>query len=93
MMAEKSIEDRPRRRTAIGVVIRAKQSPKTIRVEIQYQVRHPIYGKHMRRTTVLHAHDEKELSKLGDRVQLMEWRRMSKTKAWRLVQVLESGPA
>ena len=95
MMAEKTEEHRPRarRRTAIGVVTRANKSPKTIRVEVQFQVRHPIYGKYLRRTTVLHAHDEKETSKPGDRVQLMECRRISKTKAWRLVKVLETAPA
>jgi len=77
------------RRSRVGVVTSANKAPKTLRVAIEYQVSHPIYGKIMRRTTKLHVHDEKETAKLGDRVEVMECRPISKTKTWRLVRVLE----
>ena len=77
---------------AVGVVTSAHKAPKTLRVEVQYKVRHPIYGKFVRKTTVLHAHDENADAKEGDRVQLMECRPISKTKTWRLVKVIESAP-
>jgi len=93
-MADSMVQTKQRknRRTAIGVVIAAHKTPKTIKVEVQYKVRHPIYGKYIRRKTVLHAHDEKGEAKLGDRVNVMECRPISKTKSWRLVKVIESAP-
>ena len=86
-MTESSADKRCVRARRIGVVTSAK-SAKTIRVVFQYTVRHPKYGKFMRRRTVLHAHDEQGVAKEGDRVELMECRPMSKTKTWRLVRVL-----
>ena len=83
-------DKRKLRRTEIGVVTSAHKTPKTIRVEVQYQVRHPLYEKIIRRTRKLHVHDEKAEAKLGDRVEVMECRPVSKTKTWRLVKVLES---
>jgi len=82
---------RNNRRTAVGVVTSANKTPKTLRIEVSYQVRHAMYGKRMRRTTKLHVHDEKGEAKVGDRVRVMECRKISKTKTWRLVQVLERG--
>ena len=80
------------RRTAIGVVASGNKTPQTLRVEVQYRVPHKRYGKYVRRTTVLHAHDEKQEAREGDRVEVMQCRPMSKTKNWRLVKVLERSP-
>ncbi len=86
-MTESSAKKRCVRARRIGVVTSAKAA-KTIRVVFQYTVRHPKYGKFMRRRTVLHAHDEQCVAKEGDRVEVMECRPISKTKTWRLVRVL-----
>ena len=65
---------------------------KTIGVTIQYLVKHPKYGKFLRRCTVLHAHDEKNECVLGDKVEVMECRPVSKTKHWRLVRIVHAAP-
>ena len=62
---------------------------KTIVVELDDRVKHPLYSKIIRRTTKVKAHDEKGDAGVGDRVQLMETRPLSATKHWRLVEVLE----
>ncbi|MBA2280130.1 MAG: 30S ribosomal protein S17 [Actinomycetota bacterium] len=62
---------------------------KTIVVKIVDRVRHPLYGKTMQRSTKLYAHDETNDAKAGDRVRIQETRPLSKTKHWRLVEVLE----
>jgi small subunit ribosomal protein S17 len=62
--------------------------PKTRRVEISRLVKHPKYGKFLRRKSVCHVHDETEDSKLGDTVEIMESRPRSKTKRWELVRVI-----
>ncbi|MGN0123748.1 MAG: 30S ribosomal protein S17, partial [Rhodococcus sp. (in: high G+C Gram-positive bacteria)] len=62
---------------------------KTIVVELEDRVKHPLYGKIIRRTTKVKAHDENGLAGIGDRVQLMETRPLSASKRWRLVEVLE----
>ena len=85
-------KQRKKRRTEVGVVTSAHKTPKTISVEVKYQVRHPLYGKIIRRSTVLHAHDAKREAELGDKVQVMQCRPISKTKSWRLVKVLTPGP-
>src|SRR5947199_10780766 len=78
---------RPQRRTAVGVVTSDKMS-KTRRVEIPRLVKHPRYGKYIRRRTVCHVHDEQNESRVGDTVEIMETRPLSKTKHWRLVRVV-----
>ena len=82
-------KQRKKRRVAVGVVTSAHKTPKTLRVEVQYKIRHRIYGKYVRKRTILHAHDEKEEANQGDLVQLMECRPISKSKNWRLVKVIE----
>jgi small subunit ribosomal protein S17 len=77
------------RRVRTGFVT-SNKCAKTIRVEVNYLVKHPKYGKMMRRRTVLRAHDEKNEAKIGDKVEVTQCRPMSKTKAWRLVKVLSS---
>ncbi len=84
---------RPRRRrpTRIGVVSSDRRD-KTIKVEVSYLVKHPKYGKYIRRRTVLHAHDENNEAKVGDTVEVMMCRPISKTKSWRLVRIVERAP-
>ena len=80
------------RRTRIGVVTSARKTPMTITVQVHDRVRHPMYGKYIRRSMKLHAHDAKSEAQQGDRVEVMECRPISKTKTWRLVKVLEAAP-
>lgn len=75
------------RKTRVGVVKSDKMN-KTIVVEVERRVPHPRFKKIVRRTTKFHAHDEKEEAKTGDKVRIMETRPLSKTKRWRLVEVL-----
>jgi small subunit ribosomal protein S17 len=76
------------RKTRIGVVISNKMT-KTITVTVERKVKHPIYGKFVKKTTKFHAHDEKNEASIGDVVRIMETRPLSKTKRWRLVEIVE----
>jgi small subunit ribosomal protein S17 len=88
-MAENTITaERNLRKTRIGVVTSNKMT-KTITVAVERKVKHPIYGKFVKKTTKFHAHDEKNECSIGDVVRIMETRPLSKTKRWRLVEVLE----
>lgn len=80
--------DRNNRKTRIGKVVSDKMD-KTIVVAIETLVRHPLYGKSMKRTTKFKAHDENNECKIGDRVEIMETRPLSKDKRWRLVEIIE----
>jgi small subunit ribosomal protein S17 len=80
--------DRKLRKTKTGVVFSDKME-KTITVAVERKVKHPIYGKFVKKTTKFHAHDEKNEAKPGDVVRIMETRPMSKTKRWRLVDIIE----
>ena len=80
--------ERNLRKTRIGVVSSNKMT-KTITVAVERKVKHPIYGKFVKKTTRFHAHDEKNECTIGDVVKIMETRPLSKTKRWRLVQVIE----
>ena len=81
-------QTRGQRKVRTGVVVSDKME-KTVVVSIASQVRHPMYGKIVRRTTKLQAHDEAREAHVGDTVRIMETRPLSKTKRWRLVEVLE----
>lgn len=83
--------ERGQRRVEIGVVTSDKMQ-KTRRVEIPRLVKHARYGKYIRRRTICHVHDEQNVSRTGDTVEIMEARRLSKTKAWRLVRVVTKAP-
>ena|SRR5262249_10520981 len=83
---------RPQRRTVIGIVTSDKMN-KTRRVEVPRLVKHPRYGKYIKRRTVCKAHDENNESKKGDTVEIMETRPLSKTKNWRLVRVVSRAGA
>jgi len=76
------------RKTRIGVVSSNKMT-KTITVAVERKVKHPIYGKFVKKTTKFHAHDEKNECTVGDVVKIMETRPLSKTKRWRLVEIVE----
>jgi small subunit ribosomal protein S17 len=80
--------DRNLRKIRIGVVTSNKMA-KTITVSVERKVKHPIYGKFVKKTTKFHAHDEKDECSIGDIVRIMETRPLSKTKRWRLVEVVE----
>ena len=80
--------DTPVERTLSGRVTSDKMD-KTITVAIERLVKHPVYGKYVRRTTKLHAHDENNECRIGDLVTIKQCRPLSKTKAWTLVTVVE----
>lgn len=80
--------ERKRRKTRIGVVSSDKMT-KTITVAVERKVKHPIYGKFVKKTTKFHAHDEQDTAGVGDTVRIMETRPLSKTKRWRLVEIIE----
>ena len=76
------------RKTRTGLVSSNKMD-KTITVAVERKVKHPLYGKFLKKTTKLHAHDEKNECNIGDIVKIMETRPISKLKRWRLVEVVE----
>ena len=82
---------RPLLRTIQGVVASDK-GDKTIKVVVEYQTRHPKYGKYLKRRSVLHAHDEKNEAKEGDTVEIAECRPLSRTKHHRLLRIVQKAP-
>lgn len=76
------------RKTKTGIVTSNKMD-KTITVKVEGKVKHPLYGKFVKKSTKFHAHDEKNECSIGDTVKIMETRPYSKTKRWRLVEVVE----
>jgi small subunit ribosomal protein S17 len=79
-------------RRIVGRVV-SNKADKTITVAVERSVKHPLYGKYVRKTTKLHAHDEKNECREGDLVAIVETRPLSRTKHFRLVQVLETAGA
>jgi small subunit ribosomal protein S17 len=90
-MVEAASSERGKRRVEIGVVTSDKMN-KTRRVEIPRLVKHPRYGKYIKRRTICHVHDENNESRMGDLVEIMESRPLSKTKSWRLMRVVTKAP-
>ncbi len=82
------MEERNLRKVRVGKVVSNKMD-KTIVVAIEDHVRHPKYNKIMKRTIKIHAHDEQNVCSVGDKVSVMETRPLSKTKRWRLVEIIE----
>ena len=80
--------ERNLRKTRVGLVVSNKMD-KTIVVAVQDNVKHPIYGKIIKRTLKVHAHDEANTCGIGDKVEIMETRPLSKTKRWRVVEIIE----
>ncbi|HKB04526.1 MAG TPA: 30S ribosomal protein S17 [Gemmataceae bacterium] len=87
----KTADARAQRRTLIGVVTRDKMN-KTRRVDVERLVRHPRYGKYVKKRTVCYVHDESNESHIGDTVEIMETRPLSKQKCWRLIRVITKAP-
>ena len=86
--APQAATSRGYRKTREGLVVSDKMD-KTVVVEVEDRVKHPLYGKVLRRTSKLKAHDEQNAAGIGDRVLLMETRPLSATKRWRVVEILE----
>ena len=82
------MEVRGYRKTRVGVVVSDKMD-KTIVVAIKTKVRHPLYGKMVNRTRKFKAHDENNEAGIGDRVEIMETRKLSKDVNWRLIKIIE----
>ncbi|MGI6573729.1 MAG: 30S ribosomal protein S17 [Fermentimonas sp.] len=82
------METRNLRKERIGVVFSNKMD-KTVTVAVKWKEKHPIYGKFVNKTRKFHAHDEKNDCNIGDTVRIMETRPLSKTKRWRVVEVME----
>jgi small subunit ribosomal protein S17 len=78
-------------RTATGKVVSNKMD-KTITVLIERRVKHPVYGKYITRSSKIHAHDENNVCGIGDVVKVTESRPISKSKTWKLLEVMESAP-
>ena len=81
-------EERNLRKTRVGMVVSDKMD-KTVVVAIEDNVKHPVYGKIIKRTLKVHAHDEENTCGVGDKVEIMETRPLSKTKRWRIVTIIE----
>ena len=82
------METRNLRKERVGVVFSNKME-KSITVAVKWKEKHPIYGKFVNKTKKFHAHDEKNDCNIGDTVRIMETRPLSKTKRWRVVEVIE----
>ena len=82
------MEERTLRKTRVGIVVSSKMD-KTVVVAVEDNVKHATYGKIIKRTLKLHAHDEQNECGVGDRVEVMETRPLSKTKRWRVVEIIE----
>ena len=86
----RAVEERARRKVKMGIVVSDKMD-KTIVVKIEDFVRHPLYGKRVKRTKKFKAHDELNTCGIGDKVKIMETRPLSKLKCWRLVEIIKKG--
>ena len=85
---ESGMAKRGERKVRTGVVVSDKMD-KTVVVQIEQRKAHPLYGKMLRRTSKLQAHDEQNQAHIGDRVRIVETRPLSKTKRWRLAEIVE----
>ena len=81
-------EERALRKTRVGEVVSNKMD-KTVVVAIRDNVKHPVYNKIIKRTLKVHAHDEENVCGIGDKVEIMEPRPLSKTQRWRVVTIIE----
>ena len=87
-LKEVNVPERAPRKVGI---VKSDKRDKTRKVAIDFSARHPKYGKYVRRRTVLHVHDEKNESRIGDTVEIAECRPVSKTKSWVLTRVVKKG--
>lgn len=84
------MEDKKVIKTKRAVVV-SKSGDKSVKVQIDYKVKHPMYGKFIKRRTSLGVHDEKNVAEVGDTVDIAECRPISKSKNWRLVNIVKKG--
>jgi len=87
-MAENEVVIRGRRKVRVGTVV-SDRMDKTVVVAVERMMRHPLYGKTVKRTKKFHAHDENNECRVGDVVEIMETRPLSKTKRWRVARVIQ----
>ena len=87
-MSENTTTERNRRKTRTGVVVSDPKN-KSVILNIERRFAHPLYGKGMKRTKKYHAHDENNEYQVGDTVRIVETRPLSKTKRWRVVELIE----
>ena len=87
-MSTATTGQRSARKTVIGVVA-SRSGDKSIKVTVGYKTPHPLYQKVVNRQTVLHVHDEKNETKVGDKVEIMETRPISRLKRWRVTSILQ----
>jgi small subunit ribosomal protein S17 len=87
-MSSSATSQRNKRKTQIGFVT-SRSGDKSVKVTIAYKTPHPLYHKVVNRQTVLHVHDEKNESKVGDKVEVMETRPLSRLKRWRVVSIVQ----
>lgn len=87
-MTENEVITRGRRKVRVGVVV-SDRMDKTVVVAVERIMRHPLYGKTVKRTKKFHAHDENNECRVGDVVEIMETRPLSKTKRWRVSRVVQ----
>ncbi len=80
--------ERNNRKVREGIVVSDKMD-KSIVIKVERKMKHPIYGKFLKRSTKFMAHDEKNECRIGDRVRIMETRPLSKSKCWRLIEIVE----
>lgn len=83
--------ERNHRKDLVGVVT-SRTGEKSVKVTFFYKIAHPLYRKEVKRKTVVHAHDETNQCGVGDKVEIMETRPLSKLKRWRVVRILEKAP-
>jgi len=88
-MTQENLISRSQRKKLVGVVT-SKSGEKTVKVVYYYKKPHPLYKKEIKRRTVLHVHDEQNNCQIGDTVQIMETRPLSRTKRWRVVRIIQS---
>ena len=91
-MSTATAGQRTKRKTQIGFVS-SRSGDKSVKVTLDYKTPHPLYQKVVKRQTVLHVHDEKNETKVGDKVEVMETRPISRMKRWRIVSVLQKAIA
>src|ERR1700712_4278124 len=91
-MSSASSDTRNSRKTQLGFVP-SRSGDKSVKVTIAYKTPHPLYHKVVNRQTVLHVHDEKNETKVGDKVEVMETRPMSRLKRWRIVSIVHAAVA
>jgi len=88
-MSSSASDSRNTRKTILGFVT-SRSGNKSVKVTIPYKIPHPLYHKVINRKTVVHVHDEKNETKVGDKVEIMETRPISRLKRWRVVSVVQS---